>query len=114
VRYISHELRTPLNATSIGLNLVIDELARRNNPVDEELREIIGDVKLAAGTAVDILNGTFYLSTAPSVLYIHLLSHIPASVRAPPPPPPPHLFTSPPPTPPPQPPPQRHTTTTVY
>ena len=58
VRYISHEMRTPLNAATLGLNMLLTQLKKKNNPspADEELRESISDIQLACSTAVDILN----------------------------------------------------------
>jgi len=68
VRYISHELRTPLNAASLGLNLVVDELARRADPRDDDLRDIVADVKSACAASVDILNGAWTFTFCPIVV----------------------------------------------
>ena len=58
VRYISHEMRTPLNAATLGLNMLVTQLKKKNNPTvaDEELCDSIKDIQLACSTAVDILN----------------------------------------------------------
>ena len=85
VRYISHEMRTPLNAATLGLNMLVTQLKKKNNPTvaDEELCDSIKDIQLACSTAVDILNDLLSFeklerwSSSPDSLPDHTLSAYP-------------------------------------
>ena len=108
----SHELRTPLNTAVSGIEILradfeasVRRMKEEEGYTDEdpgadmspeledewERLETVMDVGKSCSTAVDILNGAFFFSTVPSVLYIHLLSHVPTAVGGPPPPPNPQI-----------------------
>jgi signal transduction histidine kinase len=56
VRWLSHELRTPLNTTFLGITLLSDAVASSKDAKDAETFQILGGMKTACKSAVDILN----------------------------------------------------------
>ena len=59
MRYISHEIRTPMNTVFMGLKLVERDIAKylsQGNPNVEGILTNVKDTKIAADTALGILN----------------------------------------------------------
>ena len=56
MRWLSHELRTPLNTTFLGITLLSDAVASSKDTKDAETFQILGGMKTACKSAVDILN----------------------------------------------------------
>ena len=59
MRYISHEIRTPMNTVFVGLKLIQQDLLELIKPNNHDIDDIlinINDTKLAAETALEVLN----------------------------------------------------------
>lgn len=56
LRYISHEMRTPLNTILVGLRLLNDKIVRLEEPVPEDIFQIISDSRLSCELARNKLN----------------------------------------------------------
>ena len=57
VRYISHELRTPLNSVHMGVQFCIEQIPENSrNIMEKERLDILTEVNIANGVALEILN----------------------------------------------------------
>ena len=56
VRFVSHEIRTPLNTVSIGLDLLIKDLADSQKMDNESYETTLSDMKGQCAIAIEILN----------------------------------------------------------